>query len=563
MPRVAAIAIDAAERWYMEQLADAGVLPNIQRIRERSARFALRTRPEFRSELVWARFLSGREPLEEGNWSEMMVFDPADYGLGTNHATTTDPFFALGPGTKVVALDLIHSQTAEGVDGMQVVAWGSHSPQWPRTSRPPGTLTEAIAQFGENPAFGNDFDYGWYFPDFVDALADACATGAQRRADIGHWLLDQQPDWDLLLLCMSEVHGMGHQFWHGVDPAHPLHGRVPTSDQSGARTADVWRATDRAVGSIVDALPPDTTLLLFALHGFQPADDLASTVLTPELFHRLRFNRSLLRQPDTGRWRADGCPPVVPPVGRHWGEYMTDLFADSPKQQLRRALASALPPPVFEGLRRAAGRAPAAPLATLGRTPGPEHLGEVTAEDLERFHRPANYQNAAWYRRHWPAMPWFVLPSFADGHLRINLAGRERDGIVPAEDYETACKEVIEILHQCRDARTGEPIVEDVLWTRKDDPAGGLFPDADLLVVWRGAPDAIEHPDTGVIGPFAHMRTAHHSPNGWAYIAGPGIAAGDRGERPTDDLTSTVLRLLERDNPRCTLGQPLLERAGA
>lgn len=561
MPKVAAIAIDAAERWYMERLADAGRLPNVQRLRERSARFALRTRPEFRSELVWARFLSGREPLEEGNWSEMMVFDPTDYGLATNHATTSEPFYALGPGTKVVALDLIHCQTADGVDGMQVVAWGSHSPQWPRSSRPRGLLGEIIGRFGENPAFGNDFDYGWYQPDFIEALGDACQVGAGKRAEIGRWLLEQQPDWDLLLLCMSEVHSAGHQLWFGVDPRHPLHDRVPTSDVAGRRSDAVWEATDAALGRVLDALPADTHVVLFALHGFEPADDLVSTVLTPELFHRLQFGRSLLAQPDTGAWRAGGCQPVVPPADVQWGSYMTDLFADTPKQRLRRTLARTLPRPVFDGLRTLAGRPKLVPLASMAKVPPPELLDDVTDEHLARFHRPADYQNAAWYRRHWPTMPWFVLPSFADGHIRINLRGRERDGVVPLDEYELACKEVVATLERCRDARTGEPVVEEVIRVREHDPLGGPFPDADLLVRWHGAPDAIEHPEVGVIGPYAHMRAAHHSARGWAYVAGPGIAAGDRGARPTDDLSATVLALLGRRNDRCTLGAPLLTPA--
>jgi predicted AlkP superfamily phosphohydrolase/phosphomutase len=544
VPRVAAIAIDAAEWWYVHQRIEAGDLPNLAGLLGRSAAFELRAPMAFRSELSWARFLTGQEPLDDGDWAASMVFDPDTYAIATTTASTRPKWYELGPGTKVVTLDLIQAVPADGVDGVQVGAWGSHSPQWPRTSKPPGLLREIDATFGTNPAFDNDSGLGWYQPDYVDALAGASETGLARRADIARWLLERDPDWDLLLLCMSEVHGAGHLMWHGVDPASPLHG-ARGAGHAGRRFDDVLRAADAAVGQVLDVLAPDTNVVVFALHGAQPADDLLCTVLLPELLHRKRFGAGLLRSPDAAAWRRRGCPPIVPPPDYPWGELLSDLFADTPKQRARRAVRRVLPRPAFESLRRIAGRPVEPPLHALHR-PTPEPVDEPDDADLARYRAPVDYQVPAWYARHWPSMPAFAVPTFADGHVRINLAGRERDGLVEPDDYKRACDDVETLLRECRDARTGDPVVGEVLRTRAGDPMDPGGPDCDLLVLWDGAPDAIEHPELGVIGPFPHLRTSHHSNHGFALVSGPGVAPGARGTRSTLDLPPTLLTLLQR-----------------
>ena len=546
MTRVAAIAIDAAEWWYLERLLDAGRLPNLARLRARAAEATLRTPAPYRSEMVWARFLSGDEPLEAKEWPTAVGFDPATYAMETKLASAARPFFAdLGPSKKVIALDLIHSRPADGVEGLQVVAWGSHSPRWPRTSRPQGLLTEIDRRFGTNPAFGNDFDFGWADADFLRAITDADRVAVGRRFDIARWLMDQQPDWDLFLTCVSEFHSVGHQSWHGADERHPLYG-TPQADVAGRCQQEITEAIDAELGKLLDALPADTVVMVFAMHGFKPADDVVALCAAPELFHRLYTGRSCLDQPDTEAWRRQGCPPVVPAPGEHIGAYMTDRFALTPKQRARRGIRKAVGRNTFERVRRLAGKPGFEPLAAMSKPTPPEAL-EVTQEQLDRMSGGPYYEVAAWYHPSWPSMPAFVLPGFADGHVRINLAGRERDGVVDPDDYKRVCDDVVEELRRCRDARTGAPILGDVVRMRESDPFDPEGAAEDLLLFFEGAPDAIEHPTLGVIGPFPHQRTAAHSNDGFCLVAGPGIERRDLGVREASDLTPTILELIGAD----------------
>ncbi|MCU1373770.1 MAG: hypothetical protein JWO68_1056 [Actinomycetia bacterium] len=551
MSRVAAIALDSAEWWYVERLMAAGKAPNLARLRARSAEIPLVTEMAYRTEAVWARFLSGREPLEEKDWAASSVFHPDDYTLSKNTVTMATPFFALGPGTKVIAHDLIHSRPVDGVDGTQVVAWGSHSPQYPRSSKPAGLLTEIDARFGINPAFNNEFGYGWYDGPYLEALGQASAVGAERRFETVRWLLDQHPDWDLLVTCMSEFHTIGHQMWHGVDERHPLHG-TPWSDVAGRCSDAAAIELDASLGRLLDTLPDDATVLVFALHGQQTADDIASTLLMPELFHRLHVGRGkgLMADPDQAAWRRAGMPPMLPGPGEEWGDYIIDRFADDRAARVRRALRQRVSRRTFDAFRRLAGKPMTVPQAAMAHVTPPEVI-DPTEADIDRFRGPNDFQAVAWYQRHWAGMPYFALPTFGDGHVRVNLQGRERDGIVEAGDHKRACDDAIEVLRQATNPRTGKPIVGDVLRLRDDDPFDPDGPDADLLIVFQDGPDALEHPAVGTVGPFPHLRASQHSPNGFAFLSGPGVQPGPRPARPAIDMTPTVLSLLGADTSRC------------
>jgi predicted AlkP superfamily phosphohydrolase/phosphomutase len=160
------------------------------------------------------------------------------------------------------------------------------------------------------------------------------------------------------------------------------------------------------------------------------------------------------------------------------------------------------------------------------------------------------------YRPLWPRMKGFTVPTFSYGRVRINLRGREADGIVAPEAYGAACDEVEAVLRACRNPRTGRPVVEDVIHLRD-----GEDPTADLLIVWKGCPDALEHPGAGLVGPLPYGRTGSHTPRGFAFIAGPGIPHCDLGERPVSDLTPTIVALLGHTPAADMRGRSLLSRA--
>lgn len=170
-----------------------------------------------------------------------------------------------------------------------------------------------------------------------------------------------------------------------------------------------------------------------------------------------------------------------------------------------------------------------------------------------------HWQPALRYRHHWPRMPAFALPSFYDGRIRINLQGRERHGMIEPSRYEETCRGLETLLRECRNPRTGEPVVDFIErgWTR--DPLALTSSESDLIVVWRGVVAALEHPRLGLIGPVPLQRTGGHTgPYGVAYVVAPGLEPGDHGVRSAFDVAPTIARLLGDQPPAHMSGKSLL-----
>ena len=146
-------------------------------------------------------------------------------------------------------------------------------------------------------------------------------------------------------------------------------------------------------------------------------------------------------------------------------------------------------------------------------------------------------------------MPFFALPTFSDGLVRINLEGRERRGTVAAADYGAACDRVEQLLAETSDPRSGGPVVLDVSRPRAGDPFDPDGSYADLIIRWARPLDAFAHPLHGLIGPVPFHRTGTHSPNGFCYVHGGALESRDAGTRPALDMTATLLDLLGR--PTC------------
>jgi predicted AlkP superfamily phosphohydrolase/phosphomutase len=439
---------------------------------------------------------------------------------------------------------------------VQVTAWGGHDPAYPRSSRPVGLLRELDERFGPHPAFDNDYTIVWNRPRDIDALADALVVGSRRRADALQWLQAREPDWDLAMTVLSEPHSANEQLWHGVDVDPPV-APAGTVALAGRRLREVYRAVDDALGRIVAGLPDDAACVVFSMHGSgRNSSDLASMVLLPELLHRMHAGRPFLRQPDTAAWAAAGRPPVLPGADTSWPVYMRSLLPDA-----RGSWRHRLPPGVraaYRALR--AARPDGTRRGALGR-PITDETDESPA-DIGVIRTTVDWQVPVRYRSHWSAMRAFAVPSFYDGRVRINLQGRERDGIVPADEYELACREVEEVVSACRDPRTHEPVVAEVRRLRDDDPFLPGGPDADLEIVWSHATDSWEHPVAGTIGPFPYRRTGGHSRRGFALVAGPGIEPQDLGERQALDVTATIVALLGRDPVAAGMeGTPLVALA--
>jgi predicted AlkP superfamily phosphohydrolase/phosphomutase len=543
MSRVAAIALDAADVRVVERLIDRGELPFLRALRQRSARYELRSDTLYRGTLIWEGFLAGHDDV--GHWAGGgFAFEPDSYSSFQVGALGTTSFFERAPGITPIAIDVPHLSPSGS--GVRVCNWGGHVLTSVRGSVPRGLLHEIDEQLGGHPAFKADHLYAWHRRQYVESLGDALANGARRRVEIAEWIQRRFPDWNLILVGMSEAHSAGENFGHTLDEAHPL-ASTPIAGLAWQKLVEVYGALDDAVSRFAAALPEDTALLVFALHGMTINDaDLPSQVLLPELLYRLQRGRSHLRDVDQQQWRRAGYSPVVPKSAVTWKQHMESQWRGSRpgRSGFRRLARRFLPHAVLDARERRRQRG----------------SSEVDGES-DGGHPQLDGSVPSWYRESWPELGAFALPTFSDARVRINLQGRELHGVVPLDEYARFCSQVETWLRASRDARTGCRAVEDVCSTGADDPLDPEGPDADLIVRWSPSVDAVNHPDVGAIGPYPFRRTGGHTPHGFAWLSGPGIEPGEHGERLAEDVPPTILSLLGAAVPHDIQGTPLRPRS--
>ena len=511
--RVLALGLDGHEPSLAPWMG-AGLLPNLTSLGERSARFLLDHGSAVRTGLAWEQFATGLSPDDAGKWAAV-AFDPATYRVW-QEGTSLVPFPAR-IAARTVVFDPPYFDLALAPEVRGLVAWGAHDPGVDLAANPPELIAEMAARGWHYPAGPYIYGLPWPSPEQSREMGRGLVAAIRRRSSAARWLLaDRLPDWDLGLVVVSELHSAIEGLWHGIDRSHPLHGKAASTDIAGKALLAIYREVDRLVGDFVTGFP-DATVVAFAMNGMGANhSDIASMVLLPELLYRRGTGRGWLR----GKWKVDG-PAELPMLaeGEGWGG------------------------------------------AAMRCVPPPEGFEAYTADGPGR-RLSLDWMPATRYRPFWPKLPAFALPSFYDGRIRINLAGREAQGIVPPQGYTAVCNEIVAMLRECRDSITGAPAVKLIERPAKRDPLQLAPTEADLVVVWNGATLGLDHPRWGRIGPLPYRRPGGHTGRyGMAWIAGDGIAAGDRGVRSSFDVAPTLLDLLGETPQGPMSGRSLLADA--
>jgi predicted AlkP superfamily phosphohydrolase/phosphomutase len=154
-------------------------------------------------------------------------------------------------------------------------------------------------------------------------------------------------------------------------------------------------------------------------------------------------------------------------------------------------------------------------------------LPETVRSTLSPLHRAAIGELPPF---DWKHTRVFRLPSVGNSYLRVNLAGREPQGIVaPGAEYEAVLGEIAARFGALVNPETGEPAVEGVYFpaTQFTGPLAQELPDAAILWNAKAPINSITSPEIGVIeGRQISDRTGNHRPEGFALLHGPAFAGG-------------------------------------
>lgn len=529
---VIAVWLDAADAGLVEQWIAEGHLPHLAALQAEGLSVPLRSFDHSLAETVQQFVLTGQPPERTGFWSQM-GYNPATYGIEFTPLydyAEYPPFYALGPGRRVCALDCPQMKFHDAVDGIQLRSWGSHGPMCDFGSVPESVASEVLAREGMHPNHGNDYAV-LQREETLESVLQAGLRGVGLRQNLLERLWRQGP-WDLFFAVFSEIHVVGHYLIE--HPANQDYFRTPERAH-GLRA--VYARTDAAIGALRALLPPDGHIAVFSVEGMrQNNDEISSIAVLPELLFRHSF-------PGRRAMDFENVPPSPESLeGKFdWVMETWNLRRRLPgwARRLRRIL-----PPDWAARTELA----------LGADGFLRHPAEFEV---------MNYQPTIWYSSYWRWMKAFALPSFSDGFIRINLRGREVHGIVDPADYDRTCAELEDLLMELKNPANGRRAVKAVVRARSTAGPGTKPHPADLVVLWD-QPDPCGHTASrhGTLGPFPGIRAGQHVPDGFFIAAGPRVPRGLRlGQRPVTDIHATLFDLMQSEPPSPLPGWSLLRAA--
>jgi predicted AlkP superfamily phosphohydrolase/phosphomutase len=319
----------------------------------------------------------------------------------------------------------------------------------------------------------------------------------RHKSQTARWLLDGG-DWDLAVIGLCEPHSGGHYLWPaGVE-------RVGVGpDSAFGPLRNLYQEIDRAIGDLRASLPSDATMMVLSGDGVRPSR--SGWHLLPKILERLRF---------TVAPGADG------------------------------------------------GAAPARPRSAMGLAQAlvPAGVKSLIAANLPWRLRDQLGMRAQAANIDWAKTRAFALPTDLEGCIRVNLKGREPQGIVdPGTQYDDVCRELRVALEELVNPATGARAVRRV-WIRNEVFPGPMQEHLpDVIVTWNDdAPiEAVTSSGVGTIdGVNPDPRPGTHSRAGFLIASGPGVGPSSRGSGRLTDVAPTVMNLLGLDLPGAD-GQPL------
>lgn len=493
------IGLDSGDAQLIKQWADEGHLPVFRRLFNEAAYGRVENPIGLEAGSCWPTFYYGVSPARHGQYDGTRYFDAEHYhdGKYPPELLYSWPIWSVlsEAGKRVAVIDAPYRYMADKINGIDVHDWGTHAPTGKNSfakfkTNPPELAKEIEQRFGLDPLKGAMCDK--IRPRTLREqreFRDNMVERIQRKALMSEYFLATE-DWDFFLTVFSECHCIGHHAWHIHDPTHPDHDPV-IAQELGNPQLDVYKATDQAVGEIIEQVGPDTTVVVYCSHGI--GTRYSGTKLLDKILARLEGLN----------------PPEV-----------SDPFTRAMRNAWR-----ALP----RGLRN--------------------KLKPTQAKLHKKIYHDGFLGNRAERRC------FEILTNDRTAGVRINLIGREPDGkVAPGAEYDALCRDLTEKLLRIVDADTGQPLVKEIHRSADLHQGDRVDQLPDLLVTWNQVGGKLSRVTSPDIGEMRHenlsFRTGDHRPEGIFFAQGPSVEQrGDVGRANAMDFTPTFAAFLGAEVP--------------
>jgi predicted AlkP superfamily phosphohydrolase/phosphomutase len=499
-PPLVIFGLDAGDAEYIRRWAQEGYLPTIASIMEQGCWGHIGGPDLMSTHGAWLSLFSGIPRLEHGYYFNRQLI-PGTYAFQDIMPSDTgvQPFWShlRGSSKKVAIIDALETKLQTDLQGIQLVNWAIQQ-QFNTAVAPifaePATLLNDVRRI-----VGKKADINVFNPD-SSAREDFVAyhlllERVEQKGRLCRHLLGRDR-YDLAVITFVEAHTTAHRLWDYRPGGMRCNSATSEGSELSTGIQNVYQAIDREIGLLLEQFPEKPNIVILSLFGMK---DLQSTRGLIE-----SFCRQLGYQ--------------VPPPGT-----LNDLTP--------LALARRIIPPKWR-----------------------DRVSQFFPLRLQQRLQARHFLS----RTDWDRTTAFPLPGLSSSFIRVNLRGREPNGIVePGREYHELLSRLKTDLLQLIDPHTGEPVVQTVTKTVEAYSCDPPLVLPDVCVEWKASPrflDRVMHPKCELvqIAPW-YNRSSFHAFQGFFATSGPSIASGNYlGEVPLLDLAPTFIHLLgERPLDQC------------
>jgi len=503
-PLIAVLQFDGVSRIHLEKLLADGQLPALNSLRSRGTWYELET-PATHFEGAAAYSLSTGVNLGEHG-----LYYPWLWSATEQRVRFFDEVPApeavwerIGrAGRRSLVIDPYEMRAPETMQGLFLTGWQFKNRVVLRTRSVPGSMQRELERELGRPPLGEEV-YGRPETPSLLRLKNSLVAAPRRGADVMETILKREP-FDLVWISLSAAHLGGHRFYDIAQFSEEL--ELARHPELGTALHDIYRAVDDALARIVAALPEGTDVIVMSPTGM--GSNNSRSHLLPAMLNAVLTDRD-------------------PHKPRHHAAPGSSLW------QIRAAVPTSVRAWIAQMI--------------------PDRLALELAARLE-------LRGVQWDRT-----KAFVMPNDDAGYLRLNLRGRERDGIVEPKEVEPLLEKITKGLLTFQNNDGSQAIRK--IWRLSELGYPGSCQDQlpDLMVQWN---ERVVMPLMGVRSTkFGEIpspgwgtgRTGCHTGEAWALV----VLGSSKLKSPMKaphivDIVPTICAVLGVDTDGLS-GQPLLE----
>jgi predicted AlkP superfamily phosphohydrolase/phosphomutase len=503
---IAVLQFDAVNLPLFHQLLDQRRLPASARLHERGHWSPLESAMPYFEGTTHPTIYSGVRPERHGQYFPFMWSASEQRVRPARAFPSPEPVWdRIGRADRrALVIDPYEARRATSVAGVALSGWQfRHKVTLHPWSSPAGVDRALQRRFGRGPLV--EEVYGRPSRSYLSRMRHRLLAASRRVGDVASYVLSRE-GFDLVWITMLAGHIAGHWF---LDPSRlPLDG-FPVQERSllESTVAECYLGIEDALTRVLAALPADADILLVSPTGM--GLNASRTHLLPGMLQALL----------TGG-------PDAPTRSARSGGALWKLRAAIPTD-VRAWVARVLPDAL-----------------TL----------ELTARLEMR-------------NMHWARTRAFMPPSGDCGYVRLNVRGRERDGIVDPRVADALLVEIAQGLMTFHDP-DGRPAIDTVQRAATVLATASPLPHfPDLVVRWNpevpprlSGVHSARYGDVESVG-WGSGRTGEHTDDGWILVVpGRSRLAPPRGRPHLVDVAATVCEVLGVNRDGLD-GTPLLAAA--